>query len=78
MFPGHKQKRNFDSYEVQKAQTAQVIMCIMSPYHTKLNRLNSIGRSCLRFNDGISMNKRYFVNNQTICVLFLTNKNGHN
>ena len=37
----HKQKRNCNWEEVQNAQTAQFIACIVSPYHRKLNWLNS-------------------------------------
>ena len=54
---------------IQKAQAAQLIVCIMSHYRIKLNCLNSKGVASL-LNYGVSLNKRDYFNTKTIWALF--------
>ena len=59
---------------IQKAQTAQLIVCIMSHYHTKLNWLNS-KRSCLPLGLWCQFKQRGLFQYQNYLGTFLKNEN---
>ena len=59
---------------MQKAQTTQLIVCIVSHYHTKRKWLNTTGVAPLLY-CGVSLNKRDCFNIKSILGTFLMNTN---